>query len=112
MKTAKSLDLAERLRLLTLALEQALQEGDLAAVAALFAQRDALTTELETRRLDARTRKALAEIEREGDRILAQFAGWRAETVRVLASGQKSRRVASPYSGGSSGACPGLDTSR
>jgi hypothetical protein len=87
----------ERLRLITLALEASIREGDYAATAALFEERSSLIARIASSAPNATHASALAAAEREGRRLLCLVQHWRSEALAQIETGRTGRRAAQAY---------------
>jgi len=105
--STSSEQLAKRLLLMTLALEEAVSKEAWSEVDVLFVQRDRIIKQLEASSLDAATLRAIGEVKRVDDRIASILNDAKSAIRSELHAGSRGRKAAQAYSQNS--AITGLD---
>lgn len=89
--------LAKRLLLMTLALEEAVSKEAWSETDALFAQRERIIGQLVSASLDAPALKVINDVRRVDDRIAEMLASGKAAVQAELQSGTRGRKAAKAY---------------
>lgn len=88
---------AERLLVLTLALEQSAPQAEPAELEALFRERETVITELERLSLDPPALATLLKVQAVEARLLGNLCDWRTLIVKQFSDGRAVRKAATAY---------------
>jgi hypothetical protein len=94
---SEDVESAQRLLIVTLALEQELYGEDHSAVSALLSEREAILDRLGSAPISIAARATLDQVHALDDRLIRQLQSWRSEALRGLTLERDASRAAGTY---------------